>query len=371
MTKQHGLYKYVTTDTNEIIYIGKTNSNFESRIKQHAKGKETDSKFLEYISKTKVFIAELPNRTETDILEKALINKYKPILNAQDKFESKSNYINIIEPEWKEYSEYKKEIFNKNNTDHPSVYQIRYSEEKYRCYVSDVEHLKTIVGLEKYVFDKKEYVADDWIAIKGRAYHKGKIINWQIIAIGIIDISNQVIEEYADYAKYAKERGCPISKPIHAIYLQNIDRINKVYDECIRFVENKEREERRLEEKELLEEEKKIRKAINFFYKNQPLYIFVPYESKDYFKRCGCWWDADLQLWCVNENTWKYFQNPYIFLKRLIPEQAKVAIEQGLITVDDLLKKAQKKYYKYLIDLAQDNVDYEKYVLTKNKKIIE
>ena len=103
MIKQHGLYKYVTTDTNEIIYIGKTNTSFESRISAHDRCMGDNAKFRNYIGKTKVFIAELPNKADTDILEKILINQYKPILNSMDNYDGFSGLIKVQEPEWKEY----------------------------------------------------------------------------------------------------------------------------------------------------------------------------------------------------------------------------------------------------------------------------
>lgn len=42
MSKHHGLYKFVTCDTNEIIYIGKTNNNLKSRVADHIRGKGID-----------------------------------------------------------------------------------------------------------------------------------------------------------------------------------------------------------------------------------------------------------------------------------------------------------------------------------------
>jgi len=110
MSRQHGLYKYVTCDTNEIIYIGKTNSSFKSRIDNHNRGIGIDKKFNAYKGNYKVYIAYLPNATETDILERALINQYKPVLNTTDNYDGFSNLITIQEPEWKEY------VPEKNNT---------------------------------------------------------------------------------------------------------------------------------------------------------------------------------------------------------------------------------------------------------------
>ena len=108
MTKQHGIYKYVTINTNEIIYIGKTNNSFINRIDRHNRGYGIDEKFNAYKDNYKVYIAYLPNATETDIVERALINKYKPILNVIDNYEGFSSLIHVKEPKWQEYNLEKK-----------------------------------------------------------------------------------------------------------------------------------------------------------------------------------------------------------------------------------------------------------------------
>lgn len=67
MSKHHGLYKFVTCDTNEIIYIGKTNNNLKSRVADHIRGKGIDEKFNAYKGNYKVYVTFLPNTVETDI----------------------------------------------------------------------------------------------------------------------------------------------------------------------------------------------------------------------------------------------------------------------------------------------------------------
>jgi predicted GIY-YIG superfamily endonuclease len=103
MSKHHGLYKFVTCDTNEIIYIGKSNNNLKSRVADHIRGKGIDEKFNAYKGNYKVYVTFLPNTAETDILERALINKYKPILNVTDNYEGMSNLIQVEEPQWIEF----------------------------------------------------------------------------------------------------------------------------------------------------------------------------------------------------------------------------------------------------------------------------
>lgn len=100
---EHGVYKYVLHDTGEVVYIGKTNSSFDARIRTHASGVGLEAKFLEYKDKCDIFVAHLPNTVETDIMERALINEYKPVLNVADNFDGTSGLIEIKEPQWKPY----------------------------------------------------------------------------------------------------------------------------------------------------------------------------------------------------------------------------------------------------------------------------
>ena len=97
--KEHYLYKYVYND--EIIYIGKTNSNLRQRIHSHA----NEEKFQPYINEAQIYIMELANCTEVNGLELLLINKYRPILNYADKHDKTTN-IYIEEPAWNTYQSY-------------------------------------------------------------------------------------------------------------------------------------------------------------------------------------------------------------------------------------------------------------------------
>ncbi len=102
--KEHGLYKFVDKDTGDILYIGKTNSSFNSRIITHLSGVGSEAKFKEHIKKgCNIYVCELPNSTETDIMERALINQYKPMVNRLDNRPGFSSLISIKEPEWKEW----------------------------------------------------------------------------------------------------------------------------------------------------------------------------------------------------------------------------------------------------------------------------
>ena len=72
----HGIYKYECDG--QVIYIGKTDNSFENRIYNHSR----EEKFAPYIDKATISIYETRDENEADFLETALINQYRPILNA-------------------------------------------------------------------------------------------------------------------------------------------------------------------------------------------------------------------------------------------------------------------------------------------------
>ena len=101
------IYKYVYK--NDIIYIGKTNSSLFNRIKEHNK----EGRFKQY-KNAEIYCFQCKNRIETEIYEKYLINKYKPVLNIADKLPQKLD-IFIEEKEWIKYEKYLSK-YKKRNT---------------------------------------------------------------------------------------------------------------------------------------------------------------------------------------------------------------------------------------------------------------
>lgn len=97
------IYRYIDKNTNEILYVGKTDSSLENRINQH----RSEEKFkninanVEYI--------ELKNNMETRFLEFYFINKWKPVLNRNDKYEYELKYTIDDDFEWKNYVPEEKE----------------------------------------------------------------------------------------------------------------------------------------------------------------------------------------------------------------------------------------------------------------------
>ena len=93
IVSEYMVYKYVHDD--EIIYVGKTNSNIISRIDYHS----AEGKFQPYLENCQIFYGECKNPAHTAILETYLINKYKPILNKSMKYDDNLG-IKIEEPTW-------------------------------------------------------------------------------------------------------------------------------------------------------------------------------------------------------------------------------------------------------------------------------
>lgn len=89
------IYKYVYQGN--IVYIGKSDSSLEARIKAH----EKEDKFQPYLD-SEIWYFETINPNETSVFEKCLIDKYKPIINVVDKYEENIR-VQIEEPVWNKY----------------------------------------------------------------------------------------------------------------------------------------------------------------------------------------------------------------------------------------------------------------------------
>lgn len=105
----HYVYKYVYDD--EIIYIGKNDTDLITRIKQH----EYEVKFRPYID-SEIYYIELSNKAESKALETLLINKYKPKLNIADKY-SGCSFLNFEEPGWEKLNK----LIQKNTAKNDSI----------------------------------------------------------------------------------------------------------------------------------------------------------------------------------------------------------------------------------------------------------
>ena len=90
----HYVYKYV--QNNEIIYIGKNDTDLETRINQH----KLEEKFRPYL-KADIYYIELANAIMSDVVESELIRRYKPKLNVAKM--SDWSGLEFTEPEWKKF----------------------------------------------------------------------------------------------------------------------------------------------------------------------------------------------------------------------------------------------------------------------------
>ena len=88
----HYVYKYVYDE--EIVYIGKNDTDLETRINQH----KLEEKFRPYL-KSDIYYIELANSIMSDVVESELIRRYKPKLNVAKM--SDWSGLEFAEPEWK------------------------------------------------------------------------------------------------------------------------------------------------------------------------------------------------------------------------------------------------------------------------------
>ncbi len=100
----HCVYKYVLDD--EIIYIGKNDTELKSRVYSHETEK-TDRlyRFFEkYGDNLKIYYTEVKNKLQADLLESFLIDKYKPSFNIAKNYEGVfSLFKGVKEPRFREF----------------------------------------------------------------------------------------------------------------------------------------------------------------------------------------------------------------------------------------------------------------------------
>ena len=98
----HYVYKYISNDTGDVIFIGKTNASLKARIKAHAK----EPRFFSYLDTVTIFYTEFSTLTETDSVELFLINELKPILNSPCADGNNLYHLSDKEIDWQPYSDY-------------------------------------------------------------------------------------------------------------------------------------------------------------------------------------------------------------------------------------------------------------------------
>lgn len=88
MESNYCVYRFLNKN-NEIIYIGRTSTGINSRIKDHRASGHLPQDC--YNSIRKIEYCSVPTLTESMIIEQYLINKEKPIYN--DQFKEKEDLI--------------------------------------------------------------------------------------------------------------------------------------------------------------------------------------------------------------------------------------------------------------------------------------
>ena len=92
------VYKYVLND--EIIYIGKNDTDLYSRLNQHGKpGDNIEEYGWDEINQSTIYYIELANSTMSDVVESELIRRYKPKYNKAKN--SEWDGLSFVEPKWK------------------------------------------------------------------------------------------------------------------------------------------------------------------------------------------------------------------------------------------------------------------------------
>ncbi len=96
----HYVYKYVFND--EIIYIGKNDTDLHSRLKCHGRpGDNISEEGWDEINNSDIFYCILANSNMSDMVESELIRRYKPKYNKAKK--SEWSGLNFVEPIWIKY----------------------------------------------------------------------------------------------------------------------------------------------------------------------------------------------------------------------------------------------------------------------------
>lgn len=156
----HYVYKYVYDG--EIVYIGKNDTNLETRINQH----KLEEKFKPYL-KADIYYIELANSIMSDVVESELIRRYKPKLNVAKM--SDWSGLEFAEPEWKLFKPMRKKTVNlsrknKTTSNRPSRKDIRIKTcelmSKYYC-AWILENISKVVESEEYYEIKIPISKDD------------------------------------------------------------------------------------------------------------------------------------------------------------------------------------------------------------------
>lgn len=118
----HYVYKYVDPTTDEILYIGKNDTDLVSRLNSHKN---------DPYSYASIYFIEVGSRIESDALESCLIAKYKPKYN---KAKMVTMSFSFDEPSWTVYkNSIKKEIRENKKAKRRGIYSWESLVSTHRC----------------------------------------------------------------------------------------------------------------------------------------------------------------------------------------------------------------------------------------------
>lgn len=147
------LYKFVNYD-DVIIYIGKT-GNLKRRMQQHFLRGHLDKECYQHTAK--IYYCKIDGKTNTDMMETFLINKYHPIYNTDKKFSEdikrhKDSHIAYEEPQWERlFIDFYENDITLSNVQIMPQYYARHLSDKEKC----ITLLKCNIG--KLMFNKGLY----------------------------------------------------------------------------------------------------------------------------------------------------------------------------------------------------------------------
>ena len=101
LSRDFCIYRYLDRESGKVLYIGKTDASLKARILAH----EKEDKFQPYRGLWQISYFRLSNSVETDIVEKYLINRLKPLLNEKD-LEEGLSLGQMDLPKWRPIEEY-------------------------------------------------------------------------------------------------------------------------------------------------------------------------------------------------------------------------------------------------------------------------
>lgn len=159
------VYKYVLND--EVVYIGKNDTDLYSRLNQHGKpGDNIAEDGWDEINQSTIYYIELANRTMSDVVESELIRRYKPKYNKAKMSEWEG--LPFVEPKWKvcdkskfqqrkatnkkQYNKYEQNIYSQTvnlfldfeNTywEYKDALAVARTKEKTKEVISDIKHME-------------------------------------------------------------------------------------------------------------------------------------------------------------------------------------------------------------------------------------